>query len=100
VVDTIGITTRVAVDFYSTPHTDKLHVVERYHLIDGGKTLEVTATVEDPGAFNTPWTGSQRYQRDDQAMQEVACAEGEAGSPRLAPEPGLVPIPRADKLDF
>jgi hypothetical protein len=33
-------------------------------------------------------------------MQEVACAEGEAGSPRLAPEPGLVPIPRADKPDF
>jgi len=101
VVDTIGVSTKVAVDFYSTPHTEQLHVVERFHVIDGGKTLEVTATVEDPGAFNMAWTGSQRYQKSEQdAMQEVVCAEGESSSARLTPEPGLVPIPQAVKPDF
>jgi hypothetical protein len=43
VVDTVGITTKAAVDYYLTPHTDKLHVVERYRLLDDGRTLE------DPG---------------------------------------------------
>ena len=32
VVDTIGITTKAFVDNYRTPHTDKLHVVERFKL--------------------------------------------------------------------
>jgi hypothetical protein len=50
VVDTIGITTKTNVDYYNTPHTDKLHVVERYRVIDG-KTLEVSFTVDDAGAL-------------------------------------------------
>ena len=46
VVDTIGITTRTFVDDYQTPHTDKLHVVERYRLVDGGKGMEVRLHIE------------------------------------------------------
>ena len=53
VVDTIGISTKTFVDSYLTPHTDRLHVVERYKLIDGGQNLEVLITVDDPGAFTT-----------------------------------------------
>jgi hypothetical protein len=76
VVDTVGITTKVAVDYYLTPHTDKLHVVERYRLVDDGRTLEVTFTVDDPGAFPMPWSASQRYQKLAQTpMEEVVCAE-------------------------
>src|SRR4051812_23167922 len=45
VVDTIGLNTKTVVDIYRTPHTEKLHVVERWHTIDAGKTLEVTITV-------------------------------------------------------
>ena len=51
------------VDAFRTPHTEKLHVVERWHLIDGGKMLEVNITVDDPDTFNRPWTTYQRYQR-------------------------------------
>src|SRR5215467_7525970 len=54
VVDTIGITTKVAVYYNDTPNTDKLHVVERYRRVDDGNTLEVTFTAEDPGAFTVP----------------------------------------------
>src|SRR6202163_4378456 len=40
VVDTIGLDDRTRVDQFGTPHTKQLHVIERYHLVDGGKTLE------------------------------------------------------------
>jgi hypothetical protein len=100
VVDTIGITTKVAVDYYSTPHTDKLHVVERYRRVDNGNTLEVTFTAEDTGAFTTAWSASQRYKRDETPIREVVCAEGEAFANKQDPQQGLVPIPRANALDF
>jgi len=101
VVDTIGITTKVAVDYYLTPHTDKLHVVERYRLVDDGKTLEVSFTVDDEGAFTMPWSASQRYQKVDKTpMDEVVCAEGEAFAPIQDPQQALFPIPRAAKSDF
>ena len=41
VVDTIGFNDKTFVNSYRTPHSDKLHVVERFSLIDGGNTLEV-----------------------------------------------------------
>src|SRR5579884_167574 len=63
VVDTIGFNDRTFVDSYRTPHTDKLHVVERFRLIDGGNTLEVAFTVEDPGAFYQPWSGTRNRHR-------------------------------------
>jgi len=39
VVDTIAISTKAFVDSYLTPHTDQLHVVERYKLLNGGKAM-------------------------------------------------------------
>jgi hypothetical protein len=42
VVDTIGITTRSFIDDYQTPHTEQLHVVERFHLVDGGKKRKLS----------------------------------------------------------
>ena len=70
VVDTIAITTRTFIDDYQTPHTDKLHVVERYRLIDGGKAMEVSLHVEDEGAFTTPWNAIQRYRRAEPGVVE------------------------------
>lgn len=101
VVDTVGVTTKAAVDYYLTPHTDKLHVVERYRLMDGGRSLEVTFTVDDPGAFTMPWSASQRYQKLSQMpMEEVVCAEGEAFAPIQDPQQTLFPIPAAAASDF
>jgi hypothetical protein len=100
VIDTIGITTKAAVDYYLTPHTDKLHVVERYRRVDDGNTLEVIFTVDDPGAFTMPWSASQRYKLDETPMREVVCAEGEAFANSQDPQQGLIPIPKAASLDF
>jgi len=36
VIDTIGLNDKTVVDIYRTPHTEKLHVVERWRMVDGG----------------------------------------------------------------
>src|SRR5215469_15852716 len=56
VVDTIGLNTNTFVDNYRTPHSEKLHVVERWKMTDDGKMLEVTFRVEDPDTFYEPWS--------------------------------------------
>jgi hypothetical protein len=75
VVDTVGLNDRTTLDNYNTPHSDALHVVERYHVVDGGRTLQVDFTVDDPGAFNTPWSGIAHYRRARGAYEEFICAE-------------------------
>jgi hypothetical protein len=37
--------------------------------------MQVTFTVEDPDAFNAPWTGMRRYRRVQQEAPEEICAE-------------------------
>jgi hypothetical protein len=97
VVDTVGITTKAYVDNYQTPHTDALHVVERYHLIDGGDTLEVNIHVEDPGAFTTPWNAIQRYRKVNRGpLSEIVCPENNDDHFHHR----LEPMPEADKPDF
>lgn len=97
VVDTIALNTRTFVDQFRTPHTEKLHVIERFHLIDGENAMEASAYVEDPGAFTTPWSAMQRYRRVKQGpMPEGVCAENNAGYFGY----NLEPIPQADKPDF
>lgn len=75
VVDTIGLNGYAPIDHYGTPHTDALHVVERYHLTDGGRTLQVDFTVDDPGAFNMAWSGIAHYRRSRSGYDEFVCAE-------------------------
>jgi hypothetical protein len=91
VVDTIGLNDKTFVDNFRTPHTEKLHVVERIRLIDGGKAMEVNITFDDPDAFNAPWSVHQRYDRIQQPMTEQICAENNQQ---------FFQIPVASKLDF
>jgi hypothetical protein len=108
VIDTVGIKPDrpfAMIDLFGTPYTEKLHVVERYRLADldavrgalqrgakenwrpGGpanpnykdKYLSVDFTIEDPGAFTTPWTASMVYLRDHLEWPEIACAENTFG---------------------
>jgi len=71
VVDTIGIDERTWVDGFGTPHTKQLHVIERFHLIEGGNVLEANVHVEDPGAFTTPWNAIQRFRQYEAAVRRV-----------------------------
>lgn len=55
VVDRVAFDERVWLDQGGHPHTDKLHVTERYRRPDLGH-LETEITVEDPGTLAKPWT--------------------------------------------
>src|SRR5882762_710313 len=125
VIDTVGIKTDrpfAMIDLFGTPYTEKLHVVERYRLVDheaakgtleraakelwrpGGpfapnyadKYLQVDFMIEDEGTFTTPWTASVIYARDRLEWPEVACAENTFGF-HSDKDAG---IPHADKPDF
>jgi hypothetical protein len=77
VIDTIGLSTKTFIDNYRTPHTEKLHVVERWKIIDDGKTMEATMTIDDPETFNQPWQAAQRYEHVQQRLIEDVCAEND-----------------------
>jgi hypothetical protein len=97
VVDTIGLNDRSFVDNYRTPHTDKLHVVERFKMVDDGRTLQATVTVDDPGTFTTPWSGVQSWRRvQGGPLSEEICAENNTSYFSH----DVAPIPVADKPDF
>ena len=95
VVDTVGLDPRSWVDNFATPHTDKLHVVERYRRRDAGN-LDVTVQVDDPGAFTTPWSALANYHKDDEPWLEVACSENNID----AATGKLYAMPLAAKADF
>jgi hypothetical protein len=97
VVDTIGMNDKTFIDDYRTPHTTQLHVVERYQLTNGGSRLEVSFTVDDPGAFTTAWSGKQVYRRVKQGpILEAVCPENR-GSPF---NDARHPMPEAKNPDF
>jgi hypothetical protein len=134
VIDTVGIKTGpyTMIDQYGTPHTDRLHVIERYRLIDtetatqelergaremanmigndsgvitdlnakGGPYMQLDITVEDPGAFTTPWSAIVIYRPGISAyggssdFPEAICAENPNELSRIAG------VPMADRPDF
>jgi hypothetical protein len=96
VIDTVGIKADrpyAMVDFFGTPYSGALHVVERYRLLDyyaakeaeererenfalpaveqgfardheyKGKGLQLELTIEDEVVFTTPWSATMTYRR-------------------------------------
>jgi hypothetical protein len=76
VIDTIGIKTMdvVPLDRFGTPHSEKLHVVERIRKT-GPKEIRIDYRVEDPGVFTAPWTASLTYRPFKEGWGEDTCAE-------------------------
>jgi hypothetical protein len=96
VVDTIGENDKTHSDRFGTPHSNQIHVIERYSLTPDRKRLNVLVTVDDPGAFTMPWSARADYRPDDWFFEEHACAENNRPT-----GPGFdIPMPVADKFDF
>jgi hypothetical protein len=92
VVDTVGLNDKTFLDAYRTPHSDKLHVTERWHK-PFQDTLEVLITIDDPEAFNQPFQVMQRYGQVRQTLVEQVCAENNGYFFGAR-------VPQADKPDF
>jgi hypothetical protein len=93
VIDTIAQNDKTFVDYYRTPHSTKLHVVERWKTLDNGQKLEVTYTLDDPEAFYQPWSAVRQYRRVQEPMGEEVCAENNQHLFNYH-------IPTADEPDF
>ena len=97
VIDTVGLSTKNSyIDNFRTPHTDKLHVVERFQLEADGTHLTGIVRVEDPDTFNAPLTMKQRWTKTKGRMIETVCAENNNDYFSQ----GLFPVPIAAKPDF
>jgi hypothetical protein len=97
VIDTIGISPKSYIDNYRTPHTDQLHVTERFTLAPDAKKIDVSVYVEDPGAFTMPYTAVQRWVRvENGPIRTYQCNENNGDFFKQ----GLVPLPQATKADF
>jgi hypothetical protein len=55
VIDTIGFNDKFWIDRLGTPHTEKLHMIEKLTRTDYN-TIKYDVTVEDPGAYTKQWT--------------------------------------------
>jgi hypothetical protein len=128
VVDTVGIKVGPfsMIDWFGTPFTEALHVVERYRLLDyeatreaiardakehfqfpnpdngpapdlsyKGKGLQIEVTVEDRGAFTTPWSATVTLRRARDERLELVCAENTQWYPGMQSA-----VPTAYKPDF
>jgi hypothetical protein len=130
VIDTVGIKVGpyAMVDWFGTPHTEALHVVERYRLLDPeaakegldrdakehipwgkgpnpqGKFLQLRFTVEDEGVFTMPWTATMTYRIKGPSLRRPEDSEVfeelVCAENTRSPSGKAADVPRADKPDF
>lgn len=55
------------------PHTEHLHVIERYTLLDGGERKQLEITIDDPEYYREPWTATKTYARFDEDILDYVC---------------------------
>jgi hypothetical protein len=126
VIDTVGMKMGPysMIDWYGTPRSEALHVIERYRMLDyeaakdgferdskqhnnapgmplpnaSGKYLQLEFTIEDKNVFTTQWTATMTYRSDGDSpldWPENVCAENRNWYPGKEAD-----VPRADKPDF
>jgi hypothetical protein len=75
VIDVVGFNEGSWIDMGGKPHTNKLHVIERYTRTDL-YTLRYEATIDDPGAYTAPWKIAFDVIWDPEGeIQEYICQE-------------------------
>ncbi len=83
VVDRVNFIEEVWLDNGNHPHTDKLHIVERYRRPDLGH-LETEITIEDPGVLAKPYTMKQVSDlAPGETVREFICEEGNVDTPHM-----------------
>jgi len=77
VIDATGFNDKAWLSLSGIPHTEKLHTVERIRRPDYGH-IEVEITMEDSGAFTTPWirTFTATLAPPGEEIMEFICNEG------------------------
>jgi hypothetical protein len=78
VVDTVGFNEKTWLDRDGHPHSDQLHVTERFHRVDRDN-MQIDIAMEDPKALAKPWKTQLNFQlRPDWDIMELACTDNAA----------------------
>jgi hypothetical protein len=56
IVESNGFNDKLWLDYYGDPHSEQLHLTERYQRLDKD-TLSIQVTINDPKAYTKPWVG-------------------------------------------
>lgn len=88
VIDTVGISDINWLDRMGHPHSDKLHLIERFRRVDD-KTLVLDMTIDDPIAYTKTWDATERT---FQLREKDRAAEGICEDMFLNEAFGLHPV--------
>ena len=76
VIESSGFREGTLLDDAGLPHSEALHLTERYQLSKDGKTLRVHFTIDDPKTFTHSWsTDAQYVKRPRYEIPEEVCAD-------------------------
>ena len=79
IVDTTGFNDQIWLDDIGHPHSEALHVIERFRRRTVG-TMDLEITVDDPKAYTEAWTASARLELlPDTELTETTCGVRPAG---------------------
>ena len=81
VVETVGMDDRTWLDNAGDPHSDAMHVEERYHRIDHDN-MELSVKIDDPKFYTEPWLARDKLhlilRPANTEVMEMICAPTEA----------------------
>ncbi len=77
VVDTVNFNDKTWLDRVGHPHSDALHVVERFRRTDHDHLVD-DITIDDPKAYTKPWTSRLEFKLRPWKLTEQFCEDGES----------------------
>jgi hypothetical protein len=85
VIESAGFEDGTLLDSAGLPHSDALHLTERYELAKDGRHLHASFLIEDPATFTRPWMAQADYVRTKgyELVEEVCAAQKPTDRPRL-----------------
>lgn len=76
VIDTVGFNDKTWLDHVGRPHSDELHLIQRFRRIDHDH-LQLDITFDDPKAYTRPWTGRKIFKLSDKKFIDHSCSMSE-----------------------
>ncbi|MGH8260727.1 MAG: hypothetical protein ACREUG_13695 [Steroidobacteraceae bacterium] len=79
VVDSAGFNDETVLDDSGLPHSEALHLTERYRLSRDGRHLSAEFHIDDPKSYTRPWTAKAQYiRRPGYEIPEEVCMDNPA----------------------
>jgi hypothetical protein len=75
VIDTVGFNDRSWLDRFGHPHSDQLHLTERFQRV-GADLMRIDLTIDDPKTYTQPWSSQLFYQhKPNWGLLEYLCTD-------------------------